>query len=316
MRNRLMAMGSVLSLAALVPTAVAASTSTPPRRGYQFAHGAVTHYRQWSLAMDITTEDSSNPAENGSFKVGFQARMGQFVVEPFPDGSGILNTVFDTVTTRVNGNTVTHAIPDTYDNSTGQFHRYNLLVHPDGTCNCSQLPALIYDVSGGYPHAVPLGDLLQYLHPGLPPAKMRLGTTWTTALPLSFSATHPGTVPLQSHLDNAKGAWSVVSRLDQKVSATITAQDYQASHPHDTLSSNAPVTVTGYIKVSSTLGLPATDGVNVVPMGAKSGTRGKFCGACTGYPFALEGEEHLHLLYRQSGAELALTDVDARLTVK
>jgi hypothetical protein len=120
---------------------------------------------------------------------------------------------------------------------------------------------------------------------------------------------------MRSTLQVAKGDWSVTSSLNQQVKVTISAQDYLASHPHDSLGSNAPVVVTGYIKITSTLSLPATDGVTVVPMNAKTGTKGKFCGACTGYPLPLQGEEHLHLLYSQNGAELSLTDVDARLNV-
>src|SRR5258708_22789130 len=112
MRNRLVLACGLLSMAVFAAPAWAATTqSTPPRHGYSFAHGAVTHFRNWALAMDIKSEDTSNPNENGSFKVGFQARMAQYVVDAFPDGSGLLNTAFDRIAVRVNGNDVKHSIP-------------------------------------------------------------------------------------------------------------------------------------------------------------------------------------------------------------
>jgi hypothetical protein len=301
-----------LLLAALPSQARAGTVSAPPRKGYQFAHGAVTQFRNWALALDIHTEDVADANNNGTFRVGFQAKMPEFVVQSFPDGSGILNTTFEQITTNINGQEVMNAVPPALDKY-GTFHRYNLLVNPNGTCNCSQLPALVYDTSGQYPHEIALGDLITYLHPSLPHNAAWPAHAWTTPLPFGLTPKHP--FLLRSVLQHTKSGWNVVSNLSQPINVTITAQQYMALEPHDTLSSNAPVTVTGSITLSSTLGLVAADGVGVVPYNAKPGTKGKLCSACTGYPLPLQGHEHLHLLYSQNGAELSLVDLNARLQI-
>lgn len=310
-------------LCSFVATAAPAhAASTPPRPtsvSYDFAHGRVAKPRTVRLALDLNTEDPRNTINNGDYKVGFQAKMSQYIIQA-GDQTHItqIATAFNDVSTFVNGNPVLNAIPPTYDPRSKAPNEYVIFVNRNGQCDCTKLPALIYAVVNNAPRFIHLGDLFPFLHPYLPQSQDALQHGWTSRMAFGLTPKHSTAIDMASRLVLQNGSWVVSSSLSKPLHLTMPARQWKAEWGKawpDPLPYGGPVTVSGSISITSTLTLGQPDGINVVPMGASKNTPSHLCQNCTGYTMPLDGVENLHLYYSQNGVELYRLDEVAHLTI-
>ena len=311
------AWSKALSLSA-TPAHAALSSQPPAHVNYTFAHGAVVRNRTMRLALDIQTQDPGHPYNNGTYKVGLQSKLAQYITYVGNDGSANIESDFSDIATKVNGQPVLNAIPPTHDIYTDHWFRPLLNISPEGVCDCSRMGNLVYDVTKdaagqSHVHAIPIGDYFTYLHPRLPRSAAEVARGWQGTLPFGYVSSH--VVHPQSKLMLNNGAWSIHTTLNQPFSATISVASFLKLFPNSRLASNKPITAAGFLTLDSTLKVNQTDGVNVVPLHAKKGVAGKYCAACSGYPMPLHGVMHFRQSFMQNGTLLYLSDVKGTLDI-
>lgn len=93
------------------PSRIGGTPMRPKSVSYSFAHGRVLHPRSLRLAMKIVSADRQTPSNSGTWSVGFQAKLLQYVDGFLKDGTAQLTSALYQANTTVNGTTVKNAVP-------------------------------------------------------------------------------------------------------------------------------------------------------------------------------------------------------------